>query len=413
MYLFRHIFIGLAAALVVAFCTSALAATEEYRPQVDNFLFVFDDSGSMRDNYMGQGTFENVVGTISSTGEAEYFKFGFAKRAMLKMNEMIPELDYQAGLFSAVTGFQTYQGMESYDSSSMAKAIEKTSVAPRMFGFITPLAKGLSKLEPILKDLSGKTAVILFTDGGANLGGSPAVVVDRLSTQYNTCFHIVSYAQTKEEKKIINEMAQVKGCTVLVSGADMEDEGKMQGFVRRIFYSTALDSDDDGVFDEYDQCPGTPAGVQVDDVGCPLDSDGDGVPDYLDKCPGTEAGVDVDNEGCPFPVYKSIKVFFDFNNAVVKDKYDHELMKIADYLQRNAKTKMSIEGHTDSVGPAEYNMRLSERRAESVKDYLVNKGGVDADRLYTKGYGETRPIADNKTKEGRQKNRRVIGVVSK
>jgi OOP family OmpA-OmpF porin len=367
----------------------------------------------MRDNYMGQGIFESVSGTTSSSGETEYFKFGFAKRAMLKMNEMIPELDYEAGLFSAVTGFQTYQGMESYDSSAMAQAIAKTNVAPRMFGFNTPLAKGLSKLEPVLQDLSGQTAVILFTDGGANLGGSPAMVVDRLSTQYNTCFHIVSYAQTKEEKQTINAMAQANDCTVLVSGADMEDESKMRGFVNRVFYSTALDSDGDGVFDEYDQCPGTPAGVQVDDVGCPLDSDGDGVPDYLDKCPDTEAGVDVDDEGCPFPVYKTIKVLFDFDKAVIKDKYDDELMKIADYLQRNTQTEMSIEGHTDSIGPAEYNMRLSERRAESVKDYLVNKGGVDADRLCTKGYGETRPIADNDTKEGRQKNRRVVGVVSK
>jgi OOP family OmpA-OmpF porin len=74
---------------------------------------------------------------------------------------------------------------------------------------------------------------------------------------------------------------------------------------------------------------------------------------------------------------------------------------------------MVIEGHTDSIGPAEYNMRLSERRAESVKDYLTDKLDIDASRLDTKGYGESRPVADNSTKEGRQKNRRVIGVVTK
>ncbi|MBS3780306.1 MAG: OmpA family protein, partial [Desulfovermiculus sp.] len=285
--------------------------------------------------------------------------------------------------------------------------------APRMYGYRTPLANGLNQLEPVLQGLPGDTAVILFTDGGANLGGNPATVVNQLSTEYNTCFHIVSYAQTAEEKQTINAMAQAKDCTILVSGADMQDRAKMQGFVNRVFYATAVDSDGDGVFDEYDECPGTPAGVQVDDVGCPVDSDGDGVPDYLDECPGTAAGVEVDDVGCPFPVSKSIKVLFDFDKAVVKDKYHGELRKIADYLERNPETDMVVEGHTDSIGPAEYNMRLSQKRAANVKAYLVDRLGIDADRLMAKGFGETRPVADNSTKEGRHQNRRVVGVVTK
>lgn len=397
MHLSRKFLMCLVVLVIAAFGSSALAAVEKQLPKVDNFLFVVDESGSMRGEYM----------------DHQDSKFTLAHQAMLSMNEMIPELNYQAGLYSAVTGFQSYLDMEPYDTSSMNQAIEQTQAAPRMYGYRTPLANGLSQLEPVLQGLPGDTAVILFTDGGANLGGDPAAVVNQLSNQYNTCFHIVSYAQTAKEKQIINSMAQVKDCTVLVSGADMQDEAKMQGFVQRVFYATALDSDGDGVFDEYDECPGTPAGVEVDDVGCPVDSDGDGVPDYLDECPGTAAGVEVDDVGCPFPVSKSIKVLFDFDKAVVKDKYHGELHKIADYLERNPETDMVVEGHTDSIGPAEYNMRLSQKRAANVKAYLVDKLGIDADRLTAKGFGETRPVADNSTKEGRQQNRRVVGVVTK
>ncbi|MFO7801668.1 MAG: OmpA family protein [Desulfovermiculus sp.] len=442
MHLSKHLFIGLVAVLTAALCTPALAAEQKQLPKVDNFIFLFDASGSMRDNYLEQGMFQSASGTTSSTGEEEYFKFGFAKKAMLSMNKMIPEVDYQAGLYSAATGFQTFVDMEPYDTESMDQAIQKTQVAPRMYGFDTPLADGISKLEPALEGLSGPTAVVVFTDGGANQGGDPAPVVNRLSNEYNTCFHIVSYAQSKDEKKTVNAMAQAKDCSILVSGADMQDRDKMKGFVKRVFYTTAQDSDGDGVFDEKDECPNTPAGVEVDDVGCPVDSDGDGVADYMDECPNTpsgmqvndqgcpdsdgdgvydnidqcpdtEAGVEVDDVGCPFPVSKQIKVQFDFDKATVKDTYHSELQKVADYLKRNPETDMTIKGYTDSTGPAEYNMRLSEKRAANVRDYLVDKLDVDADRLTTKGYGETRPVADNSSQAGRQKNRRVVGVVSK
>ncbi|MFW5819191.1 MAG: OmpA family protein [Desulfovermiculus sp.] len=412
MNLPKHLFIALAAVLMVAVCASVSASAEKKIPKVDNFIFLFDASGSMRDSYMGQGVPEGVSGAIPASDGA-HFKFTHAKNAMLDMTEMIPELDYQAGLFKGATTIQSAQDMQSYDSSSFAQAIEQTDVASKMFGNTTPLADGIQNLESELKNLSGETAVIVFTDGGANQGGDPAGVVERLSAQYNTCFHIVSYAQDMDEKKTINAMADARDCTVLVSGEDMQDEDKMQGFVQRVFYSTAKDSDGDGVYDEDDKCPDTPAGVEVDEDGCPVDSDGDGVPDYLDKCPDTEAGVEVDDEGCPYPVSKRIKVYFDFDKAEVKDKYHDELKEMAQYLSRNQDTEVVIEGHTDSTGPAEYNMELSERRAESVKDYLTDKLDIDDARLDTKGYGETRPVADNSSKEGRQKNRRVIGVVSK
>jgi len=181
---------------------------------------------------------------------------------------------------------------------------------------------------------------------------------------------------------------------------------------------TPADSDGDGVPDALDKCPNTPAGVKVDKDGCPLDSDGDGVPDYLDKCPNTPAGVKVDKDGCPPPAMAAaiekycskpavVFVEFDTDKAVIKTKYDSDLNKLGDFLKEFTKAKGEISGHTDSVGTQKYNQKLSERRAASVKKYLVDKYGIDTQRITTKGYGELKPVASNKTKEGRAKNRRI------
>jgi len=171
-----------------------------------------------------------------------------------------------------------------------------------------------------------------------------------------------------------------------------------------------LDSDKDGVPDYLDKCPGTPAGVAVDKDGCPLDSDKDGVPDYLDKCPGTPIGTPVDKDGCPILPQKvsiALRVEFDTGKADIKSKYHEEIGKVADFMKKYPTATGTIVGHTDNVGKAEMNQALSQRRAESVMSYLVQKFGIAPDRLSAKGYGLTQPIADNKTAEGRQKNRRV------
>jgi len=173
------------------------------------------------------------------------------------------------------------------------------------------------------------------------------------------------------------------------------------------------DSDKDGVPDSRDKCPDTPAGVAVDKDGCPLDSDKDGVPDSRDKCPDTPAGVAVDKDGCPIPPEKvsiTLEIEFDTGKADIKSKYHEEIAKIADFLNKYPTATGTIAGHTDNIGKAAMNQELSQRRAESVKNYLVQKFGIDPARLSAKGYGMTRPIADNKTAEGRQKNRRIEAI---
>ena len=185
-----------------------------------------------------------------------------------------------------------------------------------------------------------------------------------------------------------------------------------------------LDSDGDGVPDHLDKCAATPKDVSVDKDGCPLDSDGDGVPDYLDKCSATPKGVAVDKDGCPMatqvqpkatPMEKAIqekgrvtlKVLFDFNKAAVKNQYHDEIGNLAEVMKKHPELKVQIEGHTDSVGDAKYNEKLSQRRADAIRKYLVEKFGIDGSRLTAKGYGESRPVASNATKDGREQNRRV------
>jgi len=153
------------------------------------------------------------------------------------------------------------------------------------------------------------------------------------------------------------------------------------------------------------------------------DSDGDGVSDFFDKCPGTPAGTKVDGAGCPLPVAKpDVKVYvteqdravvreavrnleFDFNKATIRAHSYPSLERVANLLV-NKNFSLKLAGHTDNVGSNDANLRLSKDRAESVKSFLVSKG-ANPSRIEATGYGETQPIASNKTAKGRQANRRV------
>jgi len=176
----------------------------------------------------------------------------------------------------------------------------------------------------------------------------------------------------------------------------------------------AKDTDGDGVKDCIDKCPNTPPNCKpVDKNGCAADSDGDGVKDCIDKCKGTPKGEKVDANGCP-PVGEELMILTGINFAFDSAKLDKASETILDRavqnLKRNPKMSVLIEGHTDSIGDADYNMGLSIRRAQAVKDHFVAEG-VAANRMSIKGLGETDPITENDTKEGRAKNRRVEFVV--
>jgi OOP family OmpA-OmpF porin len=182
-----------------------------------------------------------------------------------------------------------------------------------------------------------------------------------------------------------------------------------------------LDNDKDGLSDKIDQCPNEPEDKDgfEDDDGCPdPDNDKDTFLDKDDKCP-LEFGVAPD--GCPKKYVNVVvtqtkieikqTIFFEFNKATIKPISFPLLNEVAQAMKDNPTIKVEVQGHTDSVGNDAFNLKLSQKRAESVKAYLA-KQGVAADRMVPKGYGETVPIADNRTKDGRSQNRRVEFVIT-
>ena len=209
------------------------------------------------------------------------------------------------------------------------------------------------------------------------------------------------------------------------------------------------DTDGDAIPDSRDQCPLDPEDTDgyLDDDGCPdLDNDADGIPDALDKCPLAAEDMDgfEDTDGCPDPdndkdgvvdvddfcpntpgqpggarpgcpglvivTAKEIRItqqiHFEFNKATIKPDSFAILDAVADVLKANSKITLEVQGHTDNVGGAAYNKKLSQSRAESVRKYLVDHG-IEGSRLTAKGYGMTQPIVPNSTEANRALNRRV------
>ncbi len=172
-----------------------------------------------------------------------------------------------------------------------------------------------------------------------------------------------------------------------------------------------VDSDGDGVLDRDDRCPGTPAGVEVDEYGCEKDSDEDGVPDSEDECPDTRRGAVVDRDGCERQVVIDLEgVHFEFDKATLTPDSRSTLDAAVEILGNHPQLEVEVAGHTDNIGTESYNLDLSKRRARVVYDYLIDNG-ISADRLSTEGYGESEPIASNDTERGRAQNRRTELVI--
>lgn len=224
-------------------------------------------------------------------------------------------------------------------------------------------------------------------------------------------------------------------CAVMEAAGEHVLDGRVVTGV--ICRSTAFipDSDSDGVSNDADQCPETPAGVKADSFGCPVDSDKDGIPDHRDQCPDTPIGVNVNSSGCPAdgdndkisdyqdqcpdtsPGAAVNKmgcskplilhgVRFEFDSAELTPDAYEALDKVAESLRYHPDMEIIVAGYTDSIGAEAYNQLLSQRRAESVMNYLVSHG-ADPAMLKAVGYGEAHPIVPNDTEAGRTKNRRV------
>ena len=236
---------------------------------------------------------------------------------------------------------------------------------------------------------------------------------------------------TLETKKTTDRMDSHKDHAKLQAESHMDQKSNEE------LQMAYVDIDADGVLDHIDRCPKTPRNVRVNMFGCGPDHDRDGVIDVLDHCPNTPAKTKVDQNGCrikaiiipdkhvqtipkkahKFQVPKKTQKFqmvieFDYKSALIKDIYYVQIAKIKQWIKKLDHPVLIINSHTDNIGSHIYNINLSEKRAESVKNYLHRHFQIPDHLIKLYCFGESQPIADNSTEEGRQKNRRAEIVVT-
>ncbi|MEA2062014.1 MAG: OmpA family protein [Thermodesulfobacteriota bacterium] len=371
----------------------------QYKSAVDNFYLVLDASSSMGEKF--------------NSNE----KFTLATEFINRMNQSLPELGQTCGLRSyghnrSVSKELTtlFYGIQAYSTGLYSSALNKIS-AP---GGTSPMGRALAAVQTDMAGLDGKTALIIVSDG-KDIAGSAESEAAELVEIYGSslCIYTVLVGDNAGGRELMKSLAHTGECGFASSAGDLLTSSAMAGFVEKVFLSkkevkkpvvrpAKKDSDKDGVYDDEDQCPDTPFGVNVDSRGCPIDSDGDGVYDYQDKCPGTPRGAHVNNLGC----WVLGSPLFDTDRSNIKSEWYSELNHIAAILEKNPSLNIVLEGHTDNVGTKKYNMNLSKKRARAVKTYLVNKG-ISAARIECEGFGFSRPSASNETENGRAQNRRV------
>jgi len=173
------------------------------------------------------------------------------------------------------------------------------------------------------------------------------------------------------------------------------------------------DDDNDGVLNSMDECPTTPAGKKVNEKGCYIDGDddSDGVLNSMDKCPTTPIGNIVNSDGCTKIV--NLNINFETASYSVDAISKQNIQKFTNFLKDRKEFDAQIIGHTDNVGTNADNQTLSQKRADTVRDIIIEVGGLDSSRVSSIGMSENSPTATNKTADGRAKNRRIEAVLNK
>ena len=321
------------------------APAETLKPKVDNFILFVDHSGSM-----------------AMTSDAlKGIKIALAKELATKMNAEIPELGYVSGV-NTFAPYGTQLAPTKFSKPAVAGALGKIDTNYEIYGRNTPMGMGLTDLDGVLSKLSGKTALIIFTDGDSNFGKDPVAEAKALYAKYpnRLCIHVVSYADNARGKMVIDEIRALNRCTVAGDPAALANPAAMKQYVRDVFYDVEADA---------------PA---------------------RSMAPAPKA--------CETITLGNMN--FAFNKFAITPDMEPALEQALAVLKDSACKQFVIEGHTDSVGGVPYNQKLSERRANSVVKWLTGKG-LDAGKLVAKGMGKLAPKFDNRTAEGRHLTRRV------
>ncbi len=353
---------------------NGLLSSGQYVQKVDNFFVINDSSSSMTEDYSGVGY----------PAQPNPTKFSVEKEILNRINQTIPDLKLTSSIRSFGFGkclqggfTKLNQAPTAYSKSTFGSGIDSLTCASGG----SPIQIGIDETAKDLSGTTGNIAVLILSDGH-DLDSDGVKEVKSMKQQYGDRLCVYSVWVGNENEKtgitLLNNLSNVAGCGYGVTADSISGPDHVATFVKNIFLK---------------------AGKPVADCST-LDSDKDGVNDCDDKCPNTLPGVKVSVRGCWI-----VDVKFDNDKAVIKPEYFGNLDNTAKAIKEHPELKIEIQGHTSKTGGFKHNMRLSERRAEAVKKYLVD--GTESPNLTTRGYGWTRPIDTNATEEGRANNRRV------
>lgn len=351
---------------------NSMVRSGDYVQKVDNFMAIIDGSGSM------------------SSADLRS-----AKDTASRMNQTIPDLKLKAGIrrfglgdYGNTSRTALLYGVTSYTKEGFEGGLRML----RHGNGDSPLGMAIDAASEDLKSVRGNIALIVISDG-QEMDNTPVTAAIKMKSAYSDrlCIYTVLVGNDDEGKVVLDRVAMAGKCGFATKASSLASPADMADFVGKVFLAKAVKPEPPK--------PEPPKPVVAPPK--PKDSDGDGIYDDKDKCPGTPMGAPVSADGCW--VIKNVE--FDTDKWEIKSWFRPELIQVADVMKKNPWLKMEVQGHTDIRASAEHNQRLSERRAESVKEYLVDQG-ISDDRLSTVGFGFNKPIASNNTEEGMARNRR-------
>ena len=330
----------------------------------DNFIVLYDSSGSMGELY-------------KDTGKR---KIDLEKAIMKIRNANLPDLKFNAGLYTfapqsvslSTKTLKPFYKMQPYDKAKFDQAIDQL---PTEAKGPTLLQQGLSELDPILAGLKGHTVVFVMTDASytnrdsndnsnqevleENMD-SPVGIAKSLTKKYNVSFFVVNSSSTDKESKLLDALDSIGERTRVITFEELLNNPYV--FSGALFVLN---------------------------------------PRIVQKSVNIEKIIGAELK----------KLLFGFDRAEINPEYNEGMELLGKYMQETPDALLSISGFSDSTGPQEYNQALSRRRAQSVANYLIDNFNISPDRITLAWYGAANPIASNATSEGRALNRRVEGFV--
>ena len=349
--------ISMLAVLSLAVATFAAGMSDGekviFRKTADNFIVMYDSSKSMADPY----------------GQSDMMEIEAELQILKEKVTTLPELDWQAGIYTFTPGwsmnyFKPYLDMRTYNKTEFMSTINSLPATP---AGATQLQGGLVGLGKVLDKLSGKTVVFLFTDGQyTSQPGfpSPGAIAKDLAGKHDVCFQVISTERDKANYKAVMAIASANECSVVVPFSQLV--GHPEWLTDVLF------------------------NVQKADTK------------VVAKKPMKKEVMG----------YTMGKVLFDFDKSNIKQESTVALIKLSIFLNEHPQARTVLAGHTDNVGGEKYNIKLSQRRAESARSYLVEKMGINKDRITLSWFGKSEPAASNDSEEGRAENRRVTAIVT-